>query len=211
MMKLIIPLFFLMLFTIPGVGQTKLTGQNKENIIKKINNGTSVVKTLKCDFVQIKKMKLLKREMKSNGEMYYASNNKLRWQYNVPYKYVFIMNDKEIIIKSSRNKQKIDVQHNKMFQQISDIVLNCITGGHLRNSTEFVLDIYKNNNKYFARLYPKKKDLRKLYEYIDISFDPSLTMVDTVTMKEKTGDVTVVSLMNIIINKPINEKVFSID
>lgn len=195
----------------PGISQTKITGANKESVIKKINTATSSVKSMKCEFVQIKKMKLLKKEMKSQGEMYYASKNKLRWQYNVPYSYVFILKEGEVVIKSSNNEQRIDVKRNKMFRQISDIVLNSVTGGHLKNTADFSFDIYKNSNVYSARLYPKKKELKKIYEYIDISFNPALSMVNTVTMKEMTGDITIVSLKDVVINKPISEKLFTAD
>lgn len=195
----------------PVISQTRITGANKEIIIKKINTATSSVKSMKCEFVQTKKMKLLKKEMKSQGEMYYVSKNKLRWQYNVPYSYVFILKEGEVVIKSSNNEQRIDVKRNKMFRQISDIVLNSVTGGHLKNTADFSFDIYKNGNVYSARLYPKKKELKKIYEYIEISFNPALSMVNTVTMKEMTGDITIVSLKDVVINKPISEKVFTAD
>ena len=76
---------------------------------------------------------------------------------------------------------------------------------------DFTVEMYQADKKYFARLYPKKKELKQIYSVIEIYFNPELTMVSTVKMQEKTGDVTTVNLINIKTNQPINEKVFSAD
>ena len=98
-----------------------------------------------------------------------------------------------------------------MFRQITSIILNSITGGGLKSAADFTVEVYKDNQTYFARLYPKKKELKQVYEVIEIYFNESLTMVSGVKMKEKTGDVTTVKLNNVKINPAINDSTFSID
>ena len=98
-----------------------------------------------------------------------------------------------------------------MFRQITSIILNTITGGSLKSSADFTVEMYKSGNSYFAKLYPKKKELKQIYQVIEIYFNPELTMVSSVKMQEKTGDVTTVNLNNIKTNQPINDKMFCID
>lgn len=210
-MKKLTILLWLSLLTIGMMAQTKLTATQQQQVVAKINKATSTLGTLQCDFSQIKSMKMLSKKMQSSGVMYYKKADKLRWQYNAPYEYTFILNGDKVRIKSARSSQKINVQDNKMFRHVSNIMIGTMTGGGLKNSADFNVEMYKQGNTHFAKLYPKKKELKQIYKVIEIYFNPSLTMVSSVRMEEKTGDVTVVKLNNIKTNTPISEKVFVAD
>lgn len=208
-MKFLLVLLTTFVLSLPAMGQTKLSPDQQRRILEKITAATSAMKTMRCDFVQTKKMHLLKDEITSKGTMFYAQPRKLRWQYNSPYSYVFILNGNKVQIKSAKSSQKIDIQHNKMFRQIADIILNSITGGQLKSSADFNVDIRKSGNLYVARLLPKKKELKKLFNSIEVTFNSALTMIQSFKMAEKTGDTTIVSLNNVKTNIQLNESVFS--
>ena len=195
----------------PLLGQTKLTAEQQKQIIEKIDQTASAMKGMQCDFVQTKRMKLLSKEMQSKGIMYFKRPNKLRWQYITPYDYTFILNDDKVQIKSSKSTKNIDVQGNKMFRQITNIILNSVTGGSLKSSSDFNVEVYKKDNTYFAKLFPKKKELKQLYQVIEIYFDSALTMVNSVRMVEKTGDETRVNLINTKLNITVDEKMFAVN
>ena len=97
------------------------------------------------------------------------------------------------------------------FRQITNIILNSITGKGLKNSSDFTVSMYKNNNTYFAKLYPKKKELKQIYQVIEIYFNANLTMVSSVKLEEKTGDVTWVRLYNPKTSVMLNESLFNTD
>ena len=200
-----------MMFSWPLLAQTKLTAEQQKQIIAKIDQTASAMKGMQCDFVQTKRMKLLSKEMQSKGVMYFKRPNKLRWQYTAPYDYTFILNGDKVQIKSSKSTKNIDVQGNKMFRQITNIILNSVTGGSLKSSSDFTVEVYKKDNTYFAKLYPKKKELKQLYQVIEIYFDSALTMVNSVRMVEKTGDETRVNLINTKLNIAVDEKMFAVN
>lgn len=189
----------------------KLNAQRQGQVIQKIASTTASIKTMQCAFSQTKKMKMLKNEIQSSGVMYFKSPDKLRWQYKAPYSYVFVMNGNRVSLKSSNGIQNVDVQRNKMFKQISSIILGCVTGGSLRSSADFNVQICQEDGTYIAKLLPRKKELKSLYNYIKIKFNSSLNMVQSVEMSEKTGDTTYVSLINTKINSPISESVFTVN
>ena len=191
-------------------GQTKLSAEQQKQIIEKVNKAASASKTMECEFTQTKSMKLLSKEMQSKGIMYFKQPDKLRWQYTSPYDYTFILNGDKVKLKSAKSTKDIDVQGNKIFRQITSIILNSITGGGLKSSSDFTVEIYQSGNLYFAKLFPKKKELKQIYNVIEIHFNPTLTMVSSVKMVEKTGDTTLVKLNNAKINKPIDEKMFDV-
>lgn len=196
---------------LPMMGQTKLTAEQQKQIVEKIDKASSAMKTMQCDFTQTKRMKMLSKDMQSKGVMYFKRPDKLRWQYTSPYDYTFIMNGDKVQIKSMKSTKNIDVQQNKMFRQITNIILSSITGGTLRTSADFTVELWQQDKSYFVKLYPKKKELKQLYQYLEIWFDPALTKVSTVKMMEKTGDMTIVNLMNTKYGVTINEKMFATD
>ena len=193
------------------MGQTKLTAEQQKQIVEKIDKASSAMKTMQCDFTQTKRMKMLSKDMQSKGVMYFKRPDKLRWQYTSPYDYTFIMNGDKVQIKSMKSTKNIDVQQNKMFRQITNIILSSITGGTLRTSADFTVELWQQDKSYFVKLYPKKKELKQLYQYLEIWFDPALTKVSTVKMMEKTGDMTIVNLLNTKYGVTINEKLFATD
>ena len=196
---------------LPMMGQTKLTAEQQKQIVEKIDKASSAMKTMQCDFTQTKRMKMLSKDMQSKGVMYFKRPDKLRWQYTSPYDYTFIMNGDKVQIKSMKSTKNIDVQQNKMFRQITNIILSSITGGTLRTSADFTVELWQQDKSYFVKLYPKKKELKQLYQYLEIWFDPALTKVSTVKMMEKTGDMTIVNLLNTKYGVTINEKMFATD
>lgn len=192
-------------------GQTKVTSEQQQMIVDKIDKAASEMKTMQCDFTQIKSMKMLSKDMESKGIMYFKRPDKLHWQYTSPYDYIFILNGDKILLKSNKSTKNIDAQKNKVFKQITNVILKSIIGGCLRSSSDFTVELYQIGKSYFVKLIPKKKEVKQFYSSIEIFFNPSLTMVSSVKMLEKTGDVTIVKLNNVKTNLPINEKMFIIN
>ena len=190
--------------------QTKLTAEQQKQFIEKIDKAAQTMTSMQCDFTQTKSMKLLSKEMQSKGVMYFKQPDKLCWQYTAPYDYTFVMNGEKVTMKSAKSTQNINVQGNKMFRQITKIILNSITGGGLKSASDFQVEVYQSDNSYFAKLYPKKKELKQIYSVIEIYFNQALTMVSGVKMMEKTGDVTSVKLLNVKYNQPVNESTFAV-
>lgn len=191
-------------------GQTKLNAKQQAQVLQKIDRTAAAMKSMQCSFTQTKSMKMLSKEMVSKGVMYFKTPNKLRWQYTSPYNYTFLMNGDKVRMVSGQTTQNVDVKRNKIFRQITNIILNSITGGNLSKTADFSVVLYKDGSTYYAQLYPKKKELKQIYKYIRIHFNASLTMVTKMEMVEKTGDTTTVKLLNVKINQSINESFFAI-
>ena len=156
MMKRILFILLTAVMTLTVCGQTKLTAEQQKQIVDKIDKASAAMKTMQCDFTQTKSMKMLKKEMQSKGVMYFKAPNKLRWQYTSPYDYTFIMNGDKVSLKSAKSTQNIDVQRNKMFRQITDIILKSITGGGLKSAADFTVEMYKSDKGYYANLVNSK-------------------------------------------------------
>jgi outer membrane lipoprotein carrier protein len=210
-MKKIILFLFIVLLSAPVFGQTVLSKAQQNDIMKKIESNASHMQSMTCSFSQTKSMKMLSKKMIMQGVMYFKRPIKVRWQYMSPYDYTFILNGSKMKLGSKKSTRSVDMKDNKMFQQISNIIVNTFTGGNLNGQKEFTVQMYYGKgNAIMAKLFPRKKEIKQIYKEINLYFNPQLTMVSEVKMVEKTGDTTVISFKNVKTNVTINENLFSV-
>ena len=207
--------FFVIILTCLSVlsvkGQTRLTSEQEKQVMAKMDQSSKALHSLQCDFIQTKRMKILSKEMQSKGVLYFKKPDKIRWQYTTPYDYTFIMNGDKVQIKSVKSTKNIDIQGNKIFRQITTLILNTVTGEGIRNSADFNVEFFKSNDGYFVKMLPKKKEVKQIYSAIEVYFNPALTMVESIKMIEKSGEFTVVKLISPKLNSTINESLFKIN
>lgn len=185
--------------------------QDQASIIATINKHNAAMKTMECDFVQTKHLKMLNDKMVSQGKMYYQQTSKLRWEYTTPYTYTFILNDNKVMLKNSRRTDVIDVNQNKMFKEIARIMMNSIVGKCLTDDKSFKTTIKETASEWIATLIPQKKDMKQMWTKLILHFDRTKNTVVQVEMHEKSGDYTVIELKNNKLNKPIDAKIFNVN
>lgn len=183
---------------------------NEQRAIKEIGSAASSLKTLQCDFVQTKSLKMLGDKMVSKGKMYCSQPNQLRWEYISPYSYIFVLNNNNVLLKKGSRSDVIDVNQNKMFKEIARIMMNSVLGKCLTDKKNFKVGVTGNAQQYTATLIPLKKDMKQMFTKIVLLYDVKAGMVKKVNMFEKNGDNTVIELVNIKKNSQINASVYSI-
>ncbi len=151
--------------------------------------------------------------MVSRGVMYYGKTGKLRWEYTSPYTYTFLINGTNVMLKSSKKKDVIDIQSSRIFKEIARIMMNSVTGQCLSSKEDFAVTMFRSNDdkEWLAELVPQKKQMKQMFSLIRLHIDPKQNVVTKVDMTEKTGDSTSIQLMNTKINTPIDGKVFNLD
>lgn len=183
---------------------------SQDAIIAKINAAVSKIETMQCDFVQTKHMKMLNNKMVSTGIMVYKQNDKLRWEYKIPYTYVFILNGTKVYLKKESRNDVIDIKQNKVFKSIAEIMMNSVVGKCLTNNKEFNVSILDENKQWVASLIPQKKELKQMYSKIILYLGKATSIIQKVEMIEKNGDKTIIELKNVKLNKPVNANSFSL-
>ena len=210
MKKIILFVFFsMMVVAIHAQSMREVSSAQQKSMVNKINTTATAIRTIQCSFVQTKKMSFLNDKMVSRGVMYYDNHSRLRWEYTSPYKYIFILNNNKVYIKSARKTNTIDIKSSRLFQSIARIMMNSVTGRSLTDNGDFSVKMYVNGDEWVAFLTPKRSDMKKMFKSIHLYFDSSRSMVSKVEMLEKNGDSTVILLHGVKTNTGINEKVFS--
>lgn len=184
---------------------------NETKVKQQISKMASSLKSMQCNFVQTKYLRMLNDKMVSSGKMYYQQSNKLRWEYTSPYTYTFILNGSKVLISKGKRNDVINVNQSKMFKEIARIMMNSVVGKCLTDTRDFKVNIATSSTEYVATLYPKQKQMRQLFQKIILYFNKQRSMVSVVELIEKKGDRTVIELKNVKTNAPINAKVFNIN
>jgi outer membrane lipoprotein-sorting protein len=169
------------------------------------------IKTLEADFVQEKEIVLLTNKLNSRGRMLFRSDNRLKIEYLQPNVFVFSMYDGKITIKDGeRTTSSISIKNNKLFEQISQITMRAING-KLFDAKDFDTNILENENLYLIVLIPKSKELKQYYKKMDLYINKETFLIDKISMKETSGDETVMSFKNIKTNNAISDEAFLVD
>lgn len=208
MKKLIVVLVALCL------GFSTLSAQQKVDEVRvrqQIDAVASSMRTMQCDFVQTKYLKMLNDKMVSKGKMYYQQSNKLRWEYVSPYTYTFVLNGSKVLLGRDNRNDVINVNQSKFFKEIARIMMNSVVGKCLMDTKDFKVSILGYPTEYVATLYPQQKQMRQMFQKIVLHFSKQKSMVSMVELVEKKGDKTIIELKNVRVNAPVNAKVFNIN
>ena len=187
-----------------------LCAQSDVQIKARINKVARDMRTMQCDFVQTKNLRMLNDKMVSTGRMYYKQGGLLRWEYTRPYSYVFIVNGNQVAVRNAKRNDVIDVNKSKMFKEIARIMMNSVVGKCINDSRDFKTSISTTSAEWIATLVPQKRGMRSMFQKIVLHFNRSRSMVSQVDMFEKNGDRTIIVLKNVEVNKNISSGVFSV-
>jgi outer membrane lipoprotein carrier protein len=182
----------------------------EEQIKQKVNQTASAMKTMQCDFVQTKHLKMLNNDFVSHGKMYYQQSNKLRWEYTSPYSYTFILNNDQVLLKNKQRNDLIDVKQNKLFREIVRIMMSSVVGNCLADDKNYKVSIATIGNEWVATLLPQRKDMKQMFQKLVLHFNAKKSVVNIVELYDKNGEKTIIELKNIRINETIHPHMFVI-
>ncbi len=186
-------------------------GTNEAKIRQQIETAASNMKTMQCDFVQTKYLRMLNDKMVSTGKMYYQQSDKLRWEYTSPYSYAFVLNGSKVLISKGSRNDVINVNQSKFFKEIARIMMNSVVGKALNDKRDFTVSLSTTTSEYIATLYPQQKQMQQMFQKIILHFNKQKAMVAKVELIEKRGDHTVIEMKNVKVNSPINAKIFTVN
>ena len=207
MNKLLLSFLFIIYYFLFSVAPT----QDERLIRHQINQAAASLKTMQCDFVQTKHMKLLNDKMVSRGKMYYQQSDRLRWEYTAPYTYTFILNGSKVLLKNGRRRDVIDTSQNKMFREIAQIMMNSVVGRCLSDEKDFKATISTTSDEWIATLVPQRKDMLQMFQQIVLHFSRRQAMVSRVELIENEGDKTIIELKNIKTNQSLGSHLFAVE
>lgn len=207
-------LIFVLLSLFSFVGFTQEEGftkvvQSKE-IETKLNNMANTLTTIESNFVQQKFMTYLSVTVESKGKFWFKKENKMRWEYTEPYKYIVIISDGKVIIDDGGKNSEFKVKGNKIFEQINEILVSSVKG-NIMSDERFDVSLYQSTQYYMVKLLPKSPEIKDVITEMNMYFDKNGVSVSKIKMVEKSGDYTLINFVNKKINEPIPASVFTLN
>lgn len=165
--------------------------------------------TIKSDFVQEKNLSMLSEKVVSKGKFWFKKENKVRMEYASPTYYLMVINGKNFRMKDARTDKNISTSGNKLFEQISRIMADCVQGNVFGNK-DFTAKVLENAQHYLLQMTPVTKGLKDFFSSIDLLVDKKDLTVVKITMHERSGDDTMISFLQKEVNVPIADDVFAL-
>lgn len=184
---------------------TKVTNiQEVRQVFEKIKSASA---TIDADFIQEKKIDILENTLVSKGKFLFKQKNSLRLEYTTPSYYLVVMSGGKMMIKDKDKKTKIDGKGSKLFTQIQNVMTGILAGEVLDNK-DFKYELFKSANHYKVKLYPQTGAIKELLNEVEFVAQLETLKAHSMTMFEKSGDITLMKFSNVKNNIPIDDKVF---
>lgn len=166
------------------------------------------VNSIRCDFTQVKNLSMLSEKITSKGKFWFKKDNMVRMEYNQPFQYLMILNRNDIYIKDGQKENRISTKSNKLFQQINQIMVDCVKGTAFSNK-DFSTKAFQNSAGYLIEMSPTNKTLKDLFKHINVVVDKKQYSLNSIEMLETSGDNTLITFANKEINTTLPDALFT--
>ncbi|MES2132060.1 MAG: outer membrane lipoprotein carrier protein LolA [Bacteroidota bacterium] len=200
---------FLLLIPVACFSQTFKAVKDTTALKLKIENMSKATTSIESDFTQEKNLSVLSEKIISKGHFVFKKDNLLRWEYTTPSKYLIVINKEKVMIKDEKKTSKYDMNSNKVFKEINDIMVSCVQGTIFK-SNKFKTNYFENDKFYKLELIPQVKNMKDSFKKINLYFDKNVTSVAKMEMVEANEDLTLLDFSNKKLNAPVAETIFTI-
>lgn len=166
------------------------------------------INTIKSDFVQNKNLSMLSEKITSKGKFWFKKENMVRMEYTQPFQYLMILNKNDIYIKDGQKENRVSTKSNKLFQQINQIMVDCVRGTAFSNK-DFSVKVFQNTSNYLIEMSPVNKTLKEMFKNINVTVDKKQYAVNAIEMLETSGDNTTIAFTNKEINTTVSDALFT--
>ena len=191
-----------------ATAQTPLSEAQSNEIMASLTKTASSMQTMQCRFVQSKTMSMLAEPSVSEGKMYFASPDRLRWEYVKPYAFALVVNGERIVKVTDGQAEALDGNSGRMYQGITSMIMSSASGKKLFDATTFDIVLYDDGACWKAEMTPKRRDMKRMFSQLVFHFDKKTQVIDHVEFLDPKGDNTVIRFEEIRLNEKIGEEQF---
>ena len=188
--------------------ESKMNNTEIAEFKAKINETSKATTTIQSNFTQYKHLDFLSNDITTQGKMAFKVPNMVKWEYTEPFKYSIIFKDDKLIINDSGTKSNMDLGNSALFRKLNQLIVNSVKGNLFQDS-DFTMSYFKSQNYYKVIFIPKDEKIKSYIASFILFFDKEKADVLEVKMVEPTNDFTRIVFTDRLINKPLDNEVFS--
>ena len=179
----------LVLLLAVGVSAVTLQGtQTVDEMTESIVKACYGINSLKCDVAQTRTTPFIKEPSKSYGTMLYIQPSRFCLDYN----------GKNIV--SGFDETRLDEDMGRLYKSISDMILGCMSGELLKDKRTFKVTVTDTGDEWKAVLIPVRRDMKKIFDQIELGFDPQTRLLRRLVMNDSAGGITEILVSNVKLN-----------
>jgi outer membrane lipoprotein-sorting protein len=176
---------------------------------QKMEAQSKLTNSIESDFTQEKYLSVMSENIISKGHFYFKKVNMLRWEYTSPYTYLIAINKDKMFIRDNGKVNKYDINSNKMFKSINEMMVATVQG-NLLNNKDYKAKYYESDKFYLIELTPVQKTTKDFLKSIQLYINKTDYAVEKVKMIEPSDDYTSIDFTNRKTNQPIGDEKFTV-
>ncbi len=158
------------------------------------------IKVFRANFTQKKKIKVLRRPLRSSGSFLISSEKGLYWRAATPFENIFIITPKALFQKSENaDPITIKAEERPVIYGFTRVFLSLFSGDTQQLDKEFELYFSGTPEAWTIGLVPKSKIMGKLIDRIVVCGSETIQQVD---FREASGDRTLIDFSDISTEPP---------
>ncbi|AHF15898.1 cell envelope biogenesis protein LolA [Niabella soli DSM 19437] len=195
--------------SLAGFAQYKPVG-DAASIKRQFAVASQKINSIAADFTQVKSLSMLSEKLTSKGKFYFKRDNRVRMEYTTPYQYLMVLNGNKVSIKDGQKTNKMSAGSSKLFQQINQLMMDCIKGTVFDNP-DFSVQLLENNSSYLAAMTPVTKEMKALFRQVKVTMAKGSFVVSEVQMIDTRGDNTTIRYSGQKLNTTLPDALFVIN
>lgn len=197
------------LSTLTGYAQMRpLT--NPDELNKRLATEAQTLQSIESEFIQQKYLDVFDEKVTSRGKFYYKKENMICMDYSQPLNYLIVINNGKLKIVSDGKKSIMNLNANKMMNQMQDMLTACMVGDLSKLSSHYQLTYFEDSKYYLVRIKPMQKAVQAYIHEMEIYLDKKDMSVHRLRLSETATNYTEYEFQNKKFNTLTDEKVFAI-
>jgi outer membrane lipoprotein-sorting protein len=176
---------------------------------QKMEAQSKLINSIESDFTQEKYLSVMSENIVTKGHFLFKKINMLRWEYTSPYSYLIVINKDKMFIKDNGKINKYDINSNKMFKSINEMMVATVQG-NLLNNKDYKANFFESDKFYLIELSPVQKAAKDFLKTIQLYVNKTDYAVEKVKMIEPSDDYTSIDFTNRKTNQTIGDEKFTV-
>lgn len=143
-------------------------------------------------FVQTKHTPMLATDAVSKGIVTIDDGRNLRWHYTEPDDMALVIEGDSIYTVSHGQRRSLDGAAGRITRGMAQMMSTLTSGNGLTDEKQFEITLTNEGSKLKAVLVPKRRDMRRMMQRVELEFDPKNYEVRSVRIVEREDSYTTI-------------------
>jgi outer membrane lipoprotein carrier protein len=177
-----------------------------DSIVEKIKLTNLQYTSITSDFVQVKHLSFMNEDVSSNGKFFYSKPDRLLMQYEQPAGDIMLINKEQLVMIAAGKHSKASTKSSAKARTMKSILSSCLQGD-VSLIDGVTLSSEETDDGYVITAQLKKKTRNNLKKVV-LTYNKADLTLTVLRMEETDSSYTVYTLINKVLNQPIDDEVF---